>query len=63
MKTLIYLCSILPMAIPAACSRACDCEWLCPVSEAWACVAAALLLGAAVHVLLSIGWELHLLTR
>ena len=63
MKVLILAVSMLPMAVPAGCWRACDCAWLCPVAGASACVAIALLVGAAVHVLLSIGWELHLLSH
>ena len=63
MSALIVAASKLPMAVLAACRRACACELICSNIEAWACVALALAATAIVHAAASVAWELHLLSR
>lgn len=63
MKALIAIASLSTLAIPLQCWRDCDCETVCPLLGAFACVGLVLFAGVAIHVVASIVWELKLLSR
>ena len=63
MRFLIFAASAFPPALAASCWWHCECEGICSAADAIACLALAIVVGLVFHVVASIAFELHLLSR